>query len=161
MLVILVFKISLFSHRWADLSEHSLGVAVLNDCKYGWTARGSMLMLSLLRSPKTPDAECDMGTHTFSYALMPHKGQRHACYQSVSCDLQFTSSFSCSLKGSPQCIICFHLLLPSTISSVTQTAGMSILIIQFPIYSPFLPHICPDHHKGLPLHILILNSACS
>ena len=60
--------------RWADLSENNLGMAILNDCKYGWTAQGSTLMLSLLRSPKAPDANCDMGSHTFSYALMPHKG---------------------------------------------------------------------------------------
>ena len=24
-------------HRWADLSEHGFGVALLNDCKYGWS----------------------------------------------------------------------------------------------------------------------------
>ncbi|XP_045117159.1 alpha-mannosidase 2C1-like isoform X2 [Portunus trituberculatus] len=67
-------KFEVCGHKWADLSELSLGMAVLNDCKYGWTARGSTLMLSLLRSPKAPDAKCDMGQHTFSYALMPHKG---------------------------------------------------------------------------------------
>ncbi|KAG0730044.1 Alpha-mannosidase G [Chionoecetes opilio] len=78
-------KFEVCGHKWADLSEPGLGVAVLNDCKYGWTARGGTLMLSLLRSPKAPDANCDMGAHTFSYALMPHKGygdrarvQRHA-----------------------------------------------------------------------------------
>ncbi|XP_071529830.1 alpha-mannosidase 2C1-like [Panulirus ornatus] len=61
-------------HKWADLSEHDFGVSVLNDSKYGWTARGSTLTLSLLRSPKAPDEYCDMGSHTFRYALMPHKG---------------------------------------------------------------------------------------
>lgn len=64
-----------FKHcRWADLSEHNFGVAVFNDSKYGWTARGSMLSLSLLRSPKAPDERCDMGKHSFKYALMPHRG---------------------------------------------------------------------------------------
>lgn len=67
-------KFEVCGHKWADLSEPNLGIAVLSDCKYGWTARGGMLMLSLLRSPKAPDAECDMGTHTFAYALMPHRG---------------------------------------------------------------------------------------
>lgn len=80
---------AMLSFRWATLSEHNLGIAVLSDCKYGWTARGSMLMMSLLRSPKAPDAECDMGTHTFAYALMPHRGQRHACHLSAK--------FSCYL----------------------------------------------------------------
>ena len=31
-------------------------------------------VLCSLRSPKAPDGECDMGTHTFSYAVMPHNG---------------------------------------------------------------------------------------
>jgi hypothetical protein len=29
---------------------------------------------SLLRSPKAPDAECDMGVHHFRYGLLPHVG---------------------------------------------------------------------------------------
>ncbi|KAK4328136.1 hypothetical protein Pmani_001416 [Petrolisthes manimaculis] len=61
-------------HKWADLSEPDWGVAVLNDCKYGWMARGHTLALSLLRSPKAPDDTADMGNHTFKYALLPHQG---------------------------------------------------------------------------------------
>ena len=61
-------------HRWADLSEHGFGVALLNDCKYGWSCHGSDLRLSLLRSTKSPDPEADMGRHEFAYALMPHAG---------------------------------------------------------------------------------------
>ncbi|XP_076033837.1 alpha-mannosidase 2C1-like [Oratosquilla oratoria] len=59
-------------HKWADLSEPDWGLAVLNDSKYGWMGRGNKLSLSLLRSPKAPDAECDMRDHTFKYALLPH-----------------------------------------------------------------------------------------
>ena len=29
-----------------------------------------------LRSPKAPDANADMGCHTFSYAIMPHLGKK-------------------------------------------------------------------------------------
>ena len=32
------------------------------------------MRLSLLRSPKAPDANCDIGSHFFKYALYPHKG---------------------------------------------------------------------------------------
>jgi alpha-mannosidase len=32
------------------------------------------MRLSLLRSPKSPDPEADMGKHTFRYALLPHAG---------------------------------------------------------------------------------------
>lgn len=62
------------AHRWADLSEHGFGVALLNDCKYGYSCSGNELRLSLLRSPKTPDPEADMGRHEFAYAVLPHVG---------------------------------------------------------------------------------------
>ena len=29
-----------------------------------------------LRAPKAPDPEADMGDHKFSYAFMPHEGNR-------------------------------------------------------------------------------------
>jgi len=60
------------AHRWADLSENGYGVALLNDCKYGYDARRHVLSLSLLRSPKQPDPEADMGAHRFTYSLLPH-----------------------------------------------------------------------------------------
>jgi alpha-mannosidase len=66
-------------HRWADLSEHGYGVALLNDCKYGHSAFGSTLRLSLLRGTTSPDPEADQGEHRFAYALMPHRaGWREA-----------------------------------------------------------------------------------
>jgi alpha-mannosidase len=61
-------------HRWADLSEHGFGVALLNDCKYGWSCFGNELRLSLLRSPRMPDPAADVGRHEFAYALLPHVG---------------------------------------------------------------------------------------
>ncbi|MGI8808755.1 MAG: alpha-mannosidase, partial [Acidimicrobiales bacterium] len=62
------------AHRWADLSEAGYGVALLNDCKYGYDVRGNVLRLSLLRAPTAPDPECDQGRHRFTYALLPHAG---------------------------------------------------------------------------------------
>jgi alpha-mannosidase len=62
------------AHRWADLSEPDFGVALLNDCKYGYSTHGNLMRLSLLRSPKAPDPQADMGQHTFRYALLPHTG---------------------------------------------------------------------------------------
>ena len=66
------------AHRWADLSEFGYGVALLNDCKYGYDVRGNVLRLSLLRAPTAPDPECDQGRHRFTYALLPHAGDRFA-----------------------------------------------------------------------------------
>jgi alpha-mannosidase len=59
-------------HRFADLSEHGFGAAVLTDSKYGYSCYGGELRVSLLRSPTSPDPEADQGPHEFAYALMPH-----------------------------------------------------------------------------------------
>jgi alpha-mannosidase len=61
-------------HRWSDLSEHGFGVALLSESKYGYSTFGNELRMSLLRAPKWPDPECDMGPHGFRYALYPHAG---------------------------------------------------------------------------------------
>jgi alpha-mannosidase len=62
------------AHRWADLGEPGYGVALLNDCKYGYDIQGSVMRLSLLRAPTHPDPAADRGKHRFTYALMPHPG---------------------------------------------------------------------------------------
>jgi alpha-mannosidase len=61
-------------HRFADLSEHGFGVALLTDSKYGYSTFGNELRISLLRAPKMPDATADMGEHRFRYAIYPHAG---------------------------------------------------------------------------------------
>ena len=61
-------------HRYADLSDSDFGVALLNDSKYGYRAKGSELSLSLLRAPTEPDPLADRGHHRFTYALLPHAG---------------------------------------------------------------------------------------
>jgi alpha-mannosidase len=61
-------------HRFADLSEHGFGVALLTDCKYGYSALAGTLRISLLRAPKQPDPDADMGEHRFAYAIVPHAG---------------------------------------------------------------------------------------
>lgn len=67
-------KFEVCSHKWADLSENTYGVSILNDCKYGFATHGNVMRLSLLRSPKSPDAHADMGRQQFNFAIMPHKG---------------------------------------------------------------------------------------
>uniref|UniRef100_A0A4W6DHV0 Alpha-mannosidase 2C1 n=1 Tax=Lates calcarifer TaxID=8187 RepID=A0A4W6DHV0_LATCA len=67
-------RFEVWGHKWADLSEHNFGVALLNDCKYGYSVHKNTMTLSLLRAPKAPDANADMGIHHFTYAIMPHSG---------------------------------------------------------------------------------------
>ncbi len=66
------------AQRWMDLSEPGLGVALLNDGKYGHSCHGSVMGLSLLRGPKFPDEHADQGSHEFTYALLPHAGDWRA-----------------------------------------------------------------------------------
>lgn len=67
-------KFEVCCHKFADLSENGYGVSILNDSKYGFATVGSLMRLSLLRSPKAPDAHADMGTHHIRWAIMPHQG---------------------------------------------------------------------------------------
>lgn len=59
-------------HRWAEVAEDGYGLALLNDCKYGYKIRDGWMELSLLRAPKGPDPVADMHTHRFTYALFPY-----------------------------------------------------------------------------------------
>lgn len=62
------------AQKWVDVSEGDLGVALLNDGKYGHDIHQNVMRMSLLRAPKAPDPICDMGTHRFTYVLLPHFG---------------------------------------------------------------------------------------
>ena len=66
------FEVS--AHKWADMSEGDFGVAILNDCKYGYSALGNTIGITLLRSPNCPDPWADKGHHSFTYSIYPHKG---------------------------------------------------------------------------------------
>lgn len=61
-------------HRWADLSQGDYGVAILNDCKYGYDVHENVLGLSLLKSAVRPDETADRKVHHFTYSLYPHRG---------------------------------------------------------------------------------------
>jgi alpha-mannosidase len=62
------------SHKYADLSDNVYGVALLNDCKYGYKVLENVIDLNLLRSPTHPDPDADLGHHEFTYSLLPHTG---------------------------------------------------------------------------------------
>ncbi len=67
-------KFEVPAQRWADISEYGFGVALINDCKYGYDCYQNVLRLTLLRGAVNPDPDADIGTHSFSYALYPHPG---------------------------------------------------------------------------------------
>lgn len=68
--------------QWADLTDKDggFGVAILNDCKYGWDKPNDQtLRLTLLHTPKPADdftdqAGLDIGQHQMTYSIMAHAG---------------------------------------------------------------------------------------
>ena len=69
-----VAKFETAGQRYADLSDAHYGAALLNDCKYGYKVKDGVLDLALLRAPKYPDFDADMGHHEFTYSFLPHNG---------------------------------------------------------------------------------------
>ncbi len=67
-------KFEVCAHKWADISEYGCGVSLLNDCKYGYSALGGDLSISLLKSTTSPYTEADRGEHNFTYSLLVHDG---------------------------------------------------------------------------------------
>ena len=81
------------AHKWVDISRRTCGTALLNDSKYGYRVKDSVLDLNLIRSVRFPGAQIDYGPtppgepdprftdqeeHRFTYALFPHAGDHVA-----------------------------------------------------------------------------------
>ena len=62
------------NQKWTALLENNRGCAVLNDCKYGVSAQGETISLTLLRSPQAPDMTADQGLQEFTYAFYAWNG---------------------------------------------------------------------------------------
>ena len=60
--------------RWVDLSDGERGVAIIAPTRHGYSARGSRVGLSLLKSPIHPNPWSDLGRHEIVYYLYPHPG---------------------------------------------------------------------------------------
>ncbi len=67
-------KFEVCAHKYADISEDDYGVALLNDCKYGYNAEGSTLKLTLLKCGTYPNKNADKERHHFTYSILPHAG---------------------------------------------------------------------------------------
>jgi alpha-mannosidase len=76
--------------RWADVGGAEYGIALLNDCKYGYDALGTRLRLTLVRSGYEPDAISDVGQHEMAYSFFPHAGD----WRNASPDLPDTFAAS-------------------------------------------------------------------
>lgn len=71
-------KFEVCAHKWADLSEYGYGVALLNNCKYGYDIHDGVMRLTLIKSGIFPYPNADQEIHRFTYALYPHAGDFRA-----------------------------------------------------------------------------------
>lgn len=67
-------RFEVVAHKWVDLSDHHYGVALMNDCKYGFDVFDNKIGMTLIKSGIMPDPGADLGGHTFTYSLLPHAG---------------------------------------------------------------------------------------
>ena len=70
-------KFEVCAHRFADFSEPSFGVAVLNDGRYGHGVQDGGVRVSLLRAAKYPDPDADHGRHAVTISVLPHGPGMH------------------------------------------------------------------------------------
>ncbi|MER5396330.1 glycoside hydrolase family 38 C-terminal domain-containing protein [Streptomyces sp. NPDC002599] len=88
-------RFEICAHRWLRVAEESYGVAVLNDSTYGHDVTriphagglGTTVRLTLLRAPHSPDPLTDLGTHRFTYALLPGAGVGDAVAEGLALNL--------------------------------------------------------------------------
>ncbi|MET9385191.1 glycoside hydrolase family 38 C-terminal domain-containing protein [Streptomyces sp. NPDC002928] len=88
-------RFEICAHRWLRVAEEGYGVAVLNDSTYGHDVTrtpyegglGTTVRLTLLRAPHSPDPETDLGTHRFTYTLLPGAGVGDAVAEGLALNL--------------------------------------------------------------------------
>jgi alpha-mannosidase len=88
-------RFEICAHRWLRVAEDSYGVALLNDSTYGHDVTrtphaeglGTTVRLTLLRAPHSPDPLTDLGTHRFTYALLPGGGVGDAVAEGLALNL--------------------------------------------------------------------------
>lgn len=67
-------KYEVCAHKWADISENGYGIALMNDCKYGYSGNETTMSLTLIKSGIFPNPHADREHHEFTYSILPHKG---------------------------------------------------------------------------------------
>jgi len=101
-------------HQWADLTalDNSYGVAILNDCKYGWDhPNPEKLRLTLIHTPGIAEGwdwvgdqrSMDNGRHRFTFAIQGHNGdwqQGNVIWQAARLNQPLRAFQTSSHKGS-------------------------------------------------------------
>ena len=62
------------AQKWVDASENNYGVAILNDGKYGFGVNDGDLSMTIIKSGGFPFEGASVKAPTFTYSILPHKG---------------------------------------------------------------------------------------
>ena len=123
------------AQRWADISDATHGFSLLNDCKYGYDAKGNVLRLSLLRSPEWPDPHADEGHHEFTYSLYPHRGawrDYFTIFQAYELNYKLLAMQTAKHSGSVSAVWSFVQTDPNVIvTAVKKAEDDDALIVRF------------------------------
>lgn len=62
-------QIETAAHKWIALCRPGLNFALLNDCKYGYSAKDNKIEMNAVRGTDYPGRNLDFGKHTFRYGI--------------------------------------------------------------------------------------------
>jgi alpha-mannosidase len=62
------------AQKWVDITDGTVGIALLNKTKYGHSYHNGELRLTLMRTAGNPDIYPNLGKYVISYSLFPHSG---------------------------------------------------------------------------------------
>lgn len=98
--------------RWAAVTDDDgiTGLAMISECRYGYSCRDGDLAMSLLRSPTYPDPVCDQGRHHLRLALGWYRPQTTASSLSTAAAAEAVYATTLVVSGGE--------LLPSPLAMV-------------------------------------------
>lgn len=67
-------QLEVASQNWISISDENTGAALLNNGKYGYYIKDTILDINLLRSTNWPCVNGDIGKTNYSYSLLIHNG---------------------------------------------------------------------------------------
>lgn len=116
-------KFEVPAHKFVDLSEGNYGIAIMTDCKYGYSLEDSTIGISLLRSPTWPDKDADKGLHKFIYSIYPHRGN---FYESDVVRMAYDLNMPLiACKGTPQIISTYSFCRCDDINIILETVKLA------------------------------------
>lgn len=105
-------------HRWVARAESDLAIGLINDCKYGYDARGGKLRLTLIKSAIHPFAEADRETHRMRYGITIARGA-----SPLAKVARVAEAFSHPLRAFPAAAAA-HSRTPTSPAPATATDGI-------------------------------------